>query len=172
MSNFWRSLDLLLINHEIELDLPWSKCCVISEESRTCRVVSNSNPVRYEMTTTTNSATFKINNAKPHFPVVTLSTNNKIKFLGNIMQGCKRIISWNKYRSEMTKQPKNNILVFMIDLTSKNINRLFAFSFKSDNNVSTRAYFDKYYMLLVEIKDFNALIDSKPNALIDNKPNW
>ena len=87
------------------------------------------------------------------------------------MQGCKRIISWNKYRSEMTKQPKNNILVFLIDLTFKSINRLFAFSFKNDNNVSTRAYFDKYYMLLVEIKDFNALIDSKPNALTDNKQN-
>ena len=172
MSNFWRSLDLPLINHEIELDLSWSKYCVISEVSRTCRVVSNSNPVRYEMATTTNSATFQINNAKLHFPVVTLSINNKIKFLENIMQGCKRIISWNKYRSEMTKQPKNNILVFLIDLTFKNINRLFAFSFKNDNNVSTRAYFDKYYMLLVEIKDFNALIDSKPNALIDNKPNW
>ena len=49
---------------------------------------------------------------------------------------------------------------------------MFAFSFKNDNNVSTRDYFDKYYMLLVEIKDFNALIDSKPNAFIDNKPNW
>ena len=31
LSNFWRSLNLLLINFEIELDLPWSRDCIISE---------------------------------------------------------------------------------------------------------------------------------------------
>ena len=31
LSNFWRSLDLPLINCEIKLDLSWSKECIISE---------------------------------------------------------------------------------------------------------------------------------------------
>ena len=31
LSNFWRCLDLLLINCEIELDLSWSRNCIISE---------------------------------------------------------------------------------------------------------------------------------------------
>ena len=31
LSNFWRSLDLPLIDCEIEFDLPWSKECIISE---------------------------------------------------------------------------------------------------------------------------------------------
>ena len=31
LSNFWRSLDLPLINCEIEIDLPWSKECIMSE---------------------------------------------------------------------------------------------------------------------------------------------
>ena len=31
LSYFWRSLNLLLINFEIELDLPWSRDCIISE---------------------------------------------------------------------------------------------------------------------------------------------
>ena len=31
LSNFWRSLDLLLIKFEIDLDLPWPKDCIISE---------------------------------------------------------------------------------------------------------------------------------------------
>ena len=35
LSNFWRSLDLPLINCEIELVLSWSDKCVISETSRT-----------------------------------------------------------------------------------------------------------------------------------------
>ena len=38
---------------------------------------------------------------------------------------------------------------------------MFVLFFKNSNNDPTRNYFDKYYMLLVEIKDFNALIDNK-----------
>ena len=43
----------------------------------------------------------------------------------------------------------------------RNINRLFALSFKNGNDDPTRDSFVKYYMPLVEIKDFNALIDNK-----------
>ena len=49
----------------------------------------------------------------------------------------------------------------MIDQTFRNINRLFVLSLRDGNNDPTRDSFDKYYMLLVEIKDFNALIDNK-----------
>ena len=91
-----------------------------------------------------------------------MSINDNINFLENIKQGFKRIISWNKYRSEITTQTKNNNLDYLIDPTFRNINRLFVFSFKNDNNDPTRDSFDKYYMPLVEIKDFNALIDNKP----------
>ena len=38
-----------------------------------------------------------ITSTKLYFPVVTLSINDSIKFLENIKQGFKRIISWNKY---------------------------------------------------------------------------
>ena len=34
-------------------------------------------------------------------------------------------------------------------------------SFKNDDNDPTRDYFNKYYIALVEIKGFNALIDNK-----------
>ena len=93
--------------------------------------------------------------------------NNKIKFLENIKQGFKRTISWNKYRSEKTTQPKNNNLGYLINPTFRNINRLFVLSFKNGDNDPTRYYFDKYYMQLVELKDFNALID---NELFSDQP--
>ena len=64
------------------------------------------------------------------FPVVTLSINDKIKFLQNIKQGFKRTISWNKHRSEIKTQPKNNDLDYLIDATFRNINKLFVLSFK------------------------------------------
>ena len=39
---------------------------------------------------------------------------------------------------------------------------MFVLLLKNGNNNPTRNSFDKYYMPLVEVKDFNALIDNKP----------
>ena len=39
--SFWKSLNLTLINCEIELDISWSKDCVISKISRTSEVAAN-----------------------------------------------------------------------------------------------------------------------------------
>ena len=78
--------------------------------------------------------------------------NDNIKFLENIKQGFKRTISWNKYRSKITTQPKNNNLDYLIDLTFRNINRLVVLSLKKGNDDPTRDSFDEYYMLLVQIK--------------------
>ena len=39
---------------------------------------------------------------------------------------------------------------------------MFVLSFKNGNDDPTRDSFDKYYVSLVEVKDFNALIDNKP----------
>ena len=90
-----------------------------------------------------------------------MSINDNIKFIEKIKQGFKRTISSNKYRSNITTQPKNNNLDYMIDPTFRNINRLFVLSFKNGNDDSTRGSFDKHYTALAEIKDFNALIDNK-----------
>ena len=90
-----------------------------------------------------------------------MSINDNIKTLENIKQGFTRTISWSKYRSELITQPKNNNLDYLIDPVLKNISRLFVLSFKKGNNDPTRNSFDKYYTSLVEIKDFNALINNK-----------
>ena len=39
---------------------------------------------------------------------------------------------------------------------------MFILSFKSGNDDPKRNLFDRYYLPLIEIKDFNALIDNKP----------
>ena len=83
----------------------------------------------------TTGATFQISSTKIYNPVVTLSIKYNIKFLENKKQGFKRAISWNKYRSKITTQPKSINLDDMIDPTFRNINRLFALSFKNDNNI-------------------------------------
>ena len=67
------------------------------------------------------------------------------------------------YRSEITTKPgkKDNNLDYLIDPTFRNINRLFVLSFNNDENNPTRSSFNKYCMLLVEIKNFDALIENK-----------
>ena len=68
--------------------------------------------------------------------------NDNIKVLENIKQVFKRTISWNKYRSEVTTQPKNNNLDYMIHSTFGNINRLFVPSFKNNDYHQVRLCFD------------------------------
>ena len=58
-----------LIKCESELDLLWSRYCVISEISRTPAVPTNPNFSTVEATHTT-GATFQINNTKLYVPVV------------------------------------------------------------------------------------------------------
>ena len=49
----------------------------------------------------------------------------------------------------------------MIDPTFSNVNWFYVLSYKDGDNDPTRNSFDKYYMPLVEMKDFNALIDNR-----------
>ena len=105
---------------------------------------------------------FKITGTKRYVPIVILFINDNIKFLENLNQGFKRTVYLNKYRPEISTQPDNNNLDYIIDPTFKHISRLFVQLFKIGDNELTRGSFDKYYMSLVEIKDFNALIDNKP----------
>ena len=130
---------------KIDIDFSWKKDCVLIEKN------NNSTDVNFLITST-----------KLYVPVVTLSINDNRHFLENIKQRFKRAISWNKYRSEITAQPKrNNNLDYLIDSTFTIINRLFVILLKNGNGDSTRDSFAKYYIPSIEIKYFNKLIEHK-----------
>ena len=112
VSNFWRFFNLPLINCEIKLESLWSKKCIISEISITLVVPGNpdaNSPVVAMAAIQTTRAAIQLNNAKLYLPNVTLSINDKIKFLENIKKTLKKTISWNKYRSKVTTQTKTII---------------------------------------------------------------
>ena len=92
---------------------------------------------------------------KLYVPVVTLSTENDKRLLEQLRTGFKRTIKWNKYRSEMTNQTKNNNL---INPAFTKVDRLFVLLFENEND---RTSFSKQYVPNVEIKDFDVLIDGK-----------
>ena len=62
-----------------------------------------------------NCTKFQTKSTNVYVQVVTFSLNENLKCLENTKQGIKRTYSWSKYRSEVTTQPKNNILYYMVD---------------------------------------------------------
>ena len=104
---------------------------------------------------------FEITDTKLYVPAVSLSKENNIKLLLQLKSGFKRTIKWNKYRSQITIQPQNNNLNYLIDPTFTNVNRLFVLSFSRNNNTDKKDSFLHYYVSNVEIKDFNVLTDGK-----------
>ena len=142
----------------MSLAVSWSANCVItSMEKRLIRVAQEGNPAVYS--DSPESAAFKIKDCKLYLPIVTLSAENDNKLLDQLKTGFRRTIKWNKYRSEMSNQTKNNNLNYLIDPTFINVNRLFVLTFENENG---RTSFSKYYVPKFEIKDCNVLIDGKP----------
>ena len=113
-----------LINCEVSLTLTWSKNCVLTSEA-----TRDADPVVDEINNPTNS-TFEITDFKLYVLVITLSAENGNKLLEQLKTGFKRTTKWNKYRSEMSNQTKNNHLNYLIDPTFTNVNRLFVLSFE------------------------------------------
>ena len=80
LSNFWRSLEMPLINCKVELSLKWIENCVLTTAANA------------------NEATFKITDAKRYVPIVTLSAEDNAKLSKLLGEGFKRSIYWNKYK--------------------------------------------------------------------------
>ena len=157
LSNSRRTLDIPLVICEVSLILTLSENFVTTSNA-TREADPDADPAVAEINNPT-SATFKINDTKLYVPVVILSAENDNKLLEQLKTGFKRTIKWNKYRSEMSNQTKNNNLNYLIDPIFTKVNRLFVLSFENEND---RTSFSKYYVPKVEIKDFNALTDGKP----------
>ena len=78
LSNFWRSLEMPLINCKVELSLKWYENCILSSAGT--------------------AATFAITDTKLYVPVVTLKTEDNAKLSKLLNKGFKRSVYWNKYK--------------------------------------------------------------------------
>ena len=141
LSNFWRTLEMPLINCEVNLILTWSLTCVIASV-----IVANQ------------AATFTITEAKIYVPVVTLSTQENTKFLQQLKSGFKRVINWNKYLSKPELLGQNPNLNHLVEPSFQGINRLFVLAFEND---ADRTSDEEYYLPTVEIKDYNIVINGE-----------
>ena len=138
LSNFWRTLEMPLINCEVNLILTWSSTCIITESN--------------------GAGTFAITDTKLYVPVVTLSTQENTKFLQQLNSGFKTVINWNKYLSKPELLAQNPNLNHLIEPNFQGVNRLFVLAFENDINRTTH---DAYYLPNVEIKDYNIMINGE-----------
>ena len=147
LGNFWRSLEIPLINCEITLILSWYKECVLVGRAFRGPPAAAANRIN-----SPTDAKFEITDCKLYVPVV----NKRQQTVRTIKSGFRRSIKRNKYMSQMPNQNKNNNINYLIDTTFNNVNRLFVLSFE---NGDYRTSYYKYYIPSVEIKDYNVLID-------------
>ena len=138
LANFWRSLDIPLINCEITLILSWYKECVLVGRAFRGPPAAAANFIN-----SPTDAKSEITDCKLYVPVVTLSAENDNKLLEQLKSGFRITIKWNKYMSQMSNQNKNNNLNYLIDPAFSDVNRLFVLSFENEDG---RTSYYKYYV--------------------------
>ena len=127
-----------LIICEVNLILTWSKNCVI--------------------TNSTVEGKFAITETKLYVPVVTLSTKDNGKLHQQLKSGFKKTTSRNKYESSIKVFAQNRYLNYLNNPRFQKVNILFVLSFENEND---RTSHSTYYLLKVEIKDYNVMIDGR-----------
>ena len=138
VSNFWRTLEIPLINCEVNLILTWSSTCVI--------------------TNSTGAGRFAITDTKLYVPVITLSIQDNSKLLQQLKSGFKRVINWYKYLSKSELLAQNPSLSHLVEPSFQGVNKLFVLAFENDKQ---RASHSGYYLPNVEIKNYNGMINGE-----------
>ena len=126
LSNFWRTLEMTLINCEVNLILNCSASCVIMYANQ--------------------GATFAITEANLYVQVVTLSAQDNAKILTQLKLG----FTWNKYLSKPELLRRNPNLNHLVEPSFQGVNRLFVLAFKND---AQRTSNKRCYLPNVEITD-------------------
>ena len=86
LSNFWKSLEMPLINCKFYLELNWIEDCILTSAG--------------------NSAKFEKKGAKLHAAIVTLSTKDSVNFTKQLSERFKTSIYWNSYETKPAKKIK------------------------------------------------------------------
>ena len=154
LSNFWRSLEMPLINCKIHLQLDWTNDCVMSTIADT---------------------KFKITNTKWYVPIVTLSRKDNVKLVKLLEEGFKRPAYWNEYQTKIESKNLdiNNLARFPLDASFQGVRKLFVLAFNNTtvnvpndpiNNINNRVFrnsYTKYFLPRVNTTNYNVLTDSR-----------
>ena len=148
LSNFWRSLEMSLINCKVELLLKWYETCLL---------------------TVANTATFKITDAKLYVPIVTISVEDNSKLSKLLNEGFKKPIYWNEYKVtpkkivEVAAINDERYIRELLDSSCQGVKRSFVLVYDNtagNNQVSVDSY-KKYFFPRVKIENYNIGINGR-----------
>ena len=142
LSNFFRSLEMPLINCKIKLNLTWKKECVLSTDD--------------------GNAVFIINETKMYIPVVTSSKEDNKDFIEQQNKGFQRSIYWNEYKTKEINENADAVFKYInLDPSFQGVNRLFVMAYNRVNGQPTRNGQQKYYLLRIDLEKYNVIIDGR-----------
>ena len=143
LSNFFRSLEMPLINCKIKLNLTWKKECVLS--------------------TAADDAVFLISYRKLYVPVVALSKEDNKDFIEQQNKGFQRSIYWNEYKTkEINEDADANVFKYInLDPSFQGVNRLFVMAYNRVDGQPTRNGQRKYYLPRIGLNKYNVIIDGR-----------
>ena len=143
LSNFFRSLEMPLINCKIKLNLIWEKECVLSTDA--------------------GNAVFIINDTKMYVPVVTLSKEDNKDFIEQQNKGFQRSIYWNEYKTkEINENADANVFKYInLDPSFQGVNRLFVTAYNRVDGQPNRDDQRKYYLPRIDLNKYNVIIDGR-----------
>ena len=144
LSNFWRSLEIPLINCKVLLSLSWDPNCVLSN--------------------LVGASTFIITDAKLYVSVVTLSIDDNTRLSKLLREDFKRPVYWSKDKIIPNKTYGKNVHIReLLDASYQGVKRLFVPPY-SDRDSANRVTADshrRYFLPRVKSKNYNIRIDGR-----------
>ena len=140
LSNFWKSLEISLIDCKIELSLRWYK--------------------NYILSTVDNDSTVTINDAKLYVSIVTLSIEDNAKLSKILSEWFKRSVYWNEYKVISKKNnDANEYIREQISSSIQGIRKLFVLAYGKKNKDATENSQRKYFLPRIKTENYNIEID-------------
>ena len=140
LCNFFRSLEMPLINCKILIKFNMEKECILSTGNR--------------------DAVCIINDTKLYVPAVTLSKEDNKDFIEQQNKGFQRSIYWNEYKTkEINEDADANVFKCInLDPSFQGVNRLFVMVYNRANGQPTRNGRQKYYLPTIDLEKYNVII--------------
>ena len=151
LSNFWKSLEMALINCKVELKLRWTKHCVLS-------VLGNEND---NANADANNIILTIQDTKLYVPTVTLSSKGNQKLSEFLSKAFERFVYWNEYKVKIENKNTTNEYRYFIESNFVGVNRPFVLIYPNQDDSVKRFYGKKYYLPKGVIKNHNVIINGK-----------
>ena len=124
-SNFWRSLEIPLVNCKVELKLRWTKHCVLSVAG-----ADNANGNNND-----NNVIFIIKGTKLYVPVVTLSARDNQKLSKLLSKRFERSVYWNDYQRKSENKNVTNEYRYFLKSNFVIVSKLFDLVYSNEAKV-------------------------------------